>query len=397
MGAAAGIADSLDDLPGDASRSSMSWHLIGWAACNMAGLSVALCIPLWIAEFPARVGLGSWSGGAAASLELLSAVLANILWSAFMPRYPMRWLAAGLAAVLALAQQLASFSLPAVAFSGLALAGLCAGSLLAIFNKQVANTDRPHRGFATLAFLQVLFQVTVFVTAPRLQAWLGPNILFTFLTVVDLLGCALIIFLPRGRRVLNVVAIPLSASGVSVPGMLGLFGLATLLMGSEVLTAYIVRLGQPLSLTRLQVSGILAMANAVGFGGTPHAGVLPAKAGFARLITVSLLVIALLDTAIGLARTPVLFAIAFVIIQTSLVFAVPRIISYLAILDSTGRSAGMSPASILIGAALGPILGSFIGAPSVMEWVPYTASASTLIAMVLFFVIPVVRKRYQRE
>jgi predicted MFS family arabinose efflux permease len=131
--------------------------------------------------------------------------------------------------------------------------------------------------------------------------------------------------------------------------------------------------------------------------GTVLAGVLPAKAGFARLITVSLLVIALLDTAIGLARTPVLFAIAFVIIQTSLVFAVPRIISYLAILDSTGRSAGMSPASILIGAALGPILGSFIGAPSVMEWVPYTASASTLIAMVLFFVIPVVRKRYQRE
>ena len=390
---AAGVADGVIDQGRDANAPTISFNLIGWAACNSTGLSVALSIPLWIPDFPARVGLGPWSGGAAATTELAAATLANILWSAFVPRYPPRWVAAALALILALAQQAAASSLPMAAFGGLAVAGLGAGSLLAIFNKQVAHTDTPHRGFAILAFLHVVFQVLFFVAAPRLQARYGPNILFNFLSVVDLIGCFLTVFLPRGRRFSASAAIIRPTGGISVLGLLGLIGLAVLLMGHEALSAYLVRLGQPLNLTRLQVGSIFALASAVGLGGTVLAGILPAKAGYARLIVAAILGVALLDASMSVVRSPVLFAAAFVMIQTFLVFSAPRIFSYLAVLDRTGRTAGMSPASLLVGSALGPILASAVGAPRVIEWVPLAACASSAISLLIFVLIGATRKR----
>jgi predicted MFS family arabinose efflux permease len=388
-GAQVGDLAGADNSVGYASSSNS--NLIGWAAANSIGLSVALSVPLWIGDFAGRFGLPPWAGGVAATVEMGMAATANILWAALSPRYPSRWLVAGLVLAVALAQQLVALDHFALASVGLIVAGLASGSLLAVLNRQVALSHAPHRGYAILSFLHVGYGVALYLVAPRLQAQFGHVFLFQLLSIIALAGAPLMWFLPAGRR--HSPMMRRTEARVSLFGVIGLVGLASIMVGHEAIAAYMVRLGEPLHLSRIDVSGIMASASAIGLCGPLLAGLLPARFGYARLIGPSLAAMALLDISLHYAASQFWFAACFVSLQTLLVFAVPRILGYLAVLDESGRSGGMGPASLLIGSSLGPVLGNLVGAPVEVEGVPFAAAVMAILACLMITAVAIRRRR----
>ena len=389
----AGIPDDADAITMPSGHND-SWrsHLLAWAVANSVGLSVALAVPLWIGDFPGRVGLPPQTAGVAATVELMAAAAANILWALFSPRYPRRVVVACLSLGIGGASQLAASHTAIAAFAGLLIAGACSGCLLAVLNKQVAASSAPHHVYAALTFLHVSFGVFFFLAAPRIQAHFGISSLFQFLSGLAVLGAPFMTLLPSRPNALIAEARPRHA-GFSVLGLIGLLALAILFMAGEAITAYVALLGQPLGLDRIQSSGVLALASAVGLAGAVLAGVLPARIGYALPICVTIAGMAAVDTVLFLTRDAMVFATDIVTLQILLVFATPRILGYLALIDPSGRSAGMGPAALLTGSSFGPLLAGLAGAPARVGDVPLASAACAVCAALLILIVGAARGR----
>jgi len=343
------------------------------AACNSLGYSVSLAVPFWVVDLPTRLHLPPWWGGVAASLELLSAALANVAAAAFLARAPLRASAAVAVGVLILGSFLAAADATPLAFLGLALIGSASGTLLAVANRCAARARSADRIYAVLAGLHLLYGVLFFLIVPALQLRFGPDSIFVILAVIAALFAPGILGLPResapvAQRAGGSQVFPLRAA-------LALLALALLFVGQEGVLAYIIPLGAARGLDRLQVAHLLAFASGLSFLAPVAAAFLAGRVRYAPALAVAALLIVADMVMIWRIDHAAAFCAGVLSLQWLVLFCVPFCFAYLSRLDDAGRGAAMGPAMILFGAAFGPALGGWVASAA---GPPAVAAASAI-------------------
>lgn len=352
---------------------------------HCAGMVDLVALPVWMGALIAHHQLDPQRAGALVTLFLAGAVVASVLCAPRFGRLPARALAAGGFAVSAAAFALLART-PASAWGAMAalhaLAGVAAGTALSMTHGSLGRGANPHRLFACAGLALGLFALAFMAGVPALVAARGAPAFFTVLAGVMAVAAAVALLL-----------FPSAAGGPSAAAMRtplpaavwrGMLGISAMALVQAMMFSFIERIGMDRGFGQAQVHGVLV---AVGLVNLLPAGLavllekrLPAQA--------VLLAGPVLQAAIAIAIThsasfgPYAFAVsvcAFVIIFThTFVFGL------LARLDPSGRAVSATPAMVMTGAALGPVLGGTL----VNAWgypaLGLTAAAAAGLAFVFF-------------
>lgn len=328
---------------------------------HCVGLLDLTALPLWIAALVQHHGFDAQQAGALVTVFLIGGVLASM---AVAPRFDRlasgRWGATlGFAVAALVFYRMAG----AQGFGEMALlhgvGGLSIGLALSMTHGTVARSANPHRLYAICGSVQGVFAVSVMATVPALMGQLGPRVLFEVfagVTVVGVLAAALAFPPP------NPVAAPLQPAGgkrAPIPRAVwgGVLGLALMSMAQSMTFAFLERSGADRGFGPAQVGLVLLALGIVNLLASPAAVLLERRLPVRSVLLVGPVLQALLAATLFMSTAYLPYAAAASMFVAVILFVHPFGFGLLARLDPSGRILAATPAMMMTGAALGPVLG----------------------------------------
>ena len=327
---------------------------------HCAGMLDLVALPVWVGA--ALIGwfkLDPQQAGLLASLFLGGQVVSSVLLAPRFGRIPAR-----LAAVAGFAVAGRSFfgvsqtdAYPLMAllhFTG----GLGAGCALSVTHGSMGRTANPHRLFALAGFSLALFGIFILGGGSKLVEAQGGAALFM------LFGALMLVAV-----VVSALAFPRLNSGAEVQaGVLprlppyvwfGMFGMGLMALGQATMFSFVERIGTDRGYGAA-VTGVLIGAGIVNLVPGPLAGWLQHRLRAENVVVAGPLLHAAAVFAITHTDSfPVYAALVATLIALT-VFTHTFLFGLLARLDPTGRAVAATPAMLMIGAAIGPVLGGTV-------------------------------------
>ncbi len=328
---------------------------------HCVGLLDLTALPLWIAALVQHHRFDPQQAGALVTLFLIGGVLASALLA---PRFDRlshgRWIAcAGFtvaAVVFYLTASASGFGQMAVLHG---IGGLAIGTALSMTHGTVARSAHPHRLYAICGIAQGVFAIAVMATVPALMAKLGPTFVFEVFAAVTLLGSVATALMfpppnpiaasaraPDGRR----APIPRAVWG-------GVFGLALMSMAQSMTFAFMERSGADRGFSAAQVGLVLLALGIVNLFASPAAVLLERRLPARGVLLAGPPAQAVLAATLFMSTTYLPYAVAASMFVAVILFVHPFGFGLLARLDPSGRILAATPAMMMTGAALGPVLG----------------------------------------
>lgn len=332
--------------------------LVALMVAHCAGMVDLVGLPVWVGTLVSRYSLDPQQAGALVTLFLAGAVASSLF---FAPRF--NRIRARLAAPI-------GYALAALAFFGLsttndfstmaalhAVAGLAAGCGLSFTHGTIGRSANPHRLFAIVGVALGFFGIAFFVATPQLVARLGGPAFFMVLGGVMAVAAAV-----------GALAFPEADAEKyqQQPGVLTkinpavwfvVFGVACMGLLQAMLFSFIERIGSDRGFGFAAVSGVLI---AIGFVNLLPS---PLAAFFQRRLSATRVLMAgpVLQAVIALVITNSLvfwpYAVATALLASVIIFVHNFAFGLLAELDPSGRALAATPAMLMTGAAIGPVLG----------------------------------------
>lgn len=324
---------------------------------HCAGMVDMVSLPIWMGTLIGWYGLDPQRAGLLVSLFLTGQVISSLVLAPMFTRVPARTTAvAGFA--------IAMLSFLGVSQSGhypsmLALhlvGGLGAGCALSVTHGTVGCSANPHSLFAAASFALATFGLFVLGGGTKLVAVQGGAALFMLFAAVMLVAL-----------LVAAVAFPGLATGTQaqriVPSALprqvwfGMAGMSLFAVGQSAIFSFVERIGMDRGYGADAVSLALFAVGLIALLAPPLAG------GLQHRLRAEAVVVAgpLLHAAITLGLVRFTGLVPYVV-MTSLLLAATLFIhiflfGLLTRLDPTGRAVAATPAMLMIGAAVGPVLG----------------------------------------
>ncbi|MHA4871865.1 MFS transporter [Duganella sp. PWIR1] len=329
-------------------------------AGHCAGMLDLVALPVWVgASLVGWFHLDPQQAGLLATLFLGGEVLSSMLLAPRFGRVPARLVAVcgySVAALAFLALSVVGGNYPAMAALHL-LGGIGAGCALTMVHGTMGRSARPHRMFAYAGFTLACFGIVVLGSGPAILAAAGGHALFLvfagIMTIAALL--AALAFPPpkvQAARKAGDGEAPLS------PRIwFGMAGMGVFCMAQSMIFPFVERIGVDRGYSIALVSSVLM---AIGFSNllpTPLAAALERRIRAESAIFFGVLlhaVIILIITQLPDARS---YAVGVAVISTPLLFVHTFLFGLLARLDPSGRSVAATPAMVMIGSTIGPVLG----------------------------------------
>lgn len=324
---------------------------------HCAGMVDLVALPVWIGVLISGFGLDSQQAGGLATLFLIGAVCASAVVAPRSRRLPAR-------AVVTVGFAVAASAFGAIGlvdnFPSMALlhlvAGVAAGTALSLTHAAIGCSSNPHRLFASAGFALGVFAVLFMGSVPQLVASVGaPALFWAFAGIMALAACVAALGFPqtgpRQRAVTDAHgALPRAvwrvAAGVSCMGLV-----------QAMLFAFVERIGADRGYGMAAVSSVLIALAFVNLVPAPLAAFLQKRIKPRTVLVCGPLVqaaLALLMTQ-SLAFAP--YAVAAMCFAAVMIFTHTFAFGLLAALDPTGRAVAATPAMVMAGAAVGPIVG----------------------------------------
>lgn len=349
---------------------------------HCAGMVDLVALPVWMGALIAHHQLDPQRAGALVTLFLAGAVAASVLCAPRFGHLPARVVASAGFAVSALAFALLTQT-PANAWGTMAalhaLGGVAAGAALSMTHGTLGRGANPHQLFAYAGLALGLFALAFMVMVPPLVAGRGAAVFFAVLAGIMAVAAAVAtLAFPRLARGSATVAARAPLPAAVWRGVLGISSMAVV---QAMMFSFVERIGMDRGFAQAQVHGVLVAAGLVNLLPAALAALLEKRLP-ARSV---LLAGPVLQAAIAIAIThsmgfgPYAFAVsacAFVMIFThTFVFGL------LARLDPSGRAVSATPAMVMTGAAVGPVLGGTL----VNAWgYPALGLAAAAVAVLAF-------------
>lgn len=356
---------------------------------HCAGMVDLVALPVWVGTLVAQYRFDAQQAGMLASLFLGGAVLASIALASRFDRLNGRLVATlgfGLAALgFGVAAGASDFATLAVLH---ALSGMASGAALSATHGTIARSARPHRLFAIVGMALAVFGIAFMGATPPLVAQLGGPVLFQVfggVMVVAALAAAL------AFPVADAVRTPVQSGGrAPLPAVVwcGIVGIACMGLVQAMTFSFLERVGSDRGFGAAAVTGVLVALGIVNFAPPALAALLEKRLDARRVLLGGAALQALLVCVIMLSTQFIAYALAASVFAAVMIFTHTFAFGLLARLDPSGRALAATPAMLMTGAAIGPVLGGTLVKSFGYGSLAIAATAIAVVALLCFSRLP---------
>lgn len=345
-------------------RTRLFGHLALMVA-HCAGMVDLVALPVWVGTLIQHYQFAPQQAGGLATLFLAGAVVASLVLAPRFGRLSNRAVAACGFAVSALAFLGASMRTDFAAMAALhGLAGLAAGSALSVTHGTIARGTNPHRGFAVVGMALGVFAIAFFAIVPPLVAAMGGGALFGVFAGVMAVGSVVsaLAFPQISRTPLvtpDMVLTTTKAGRTALPRVVwfGIVGLGCMGLVQAMTFSFLERVGSDRGFGLAAVTGVLVALGIVNLFPAALAALLEKRWPARTVLLVGPMLQALLVLVIMGSTAFAPYAVAASVFAAVMIFTHTFAFGLMARLEPSGRAMAATPAMVMIGAAIGPVLG----------------------------------------
>lgn len=328
---------------------------------HCAGMVDLVALPVWVGTLVSFYKFDTQQAGLLVTLFLAGAVIASVLLAPRFDRLSGRLVATvgfGISATaLLLGASASEFTTLALVH---AVAGFAAGSALSVTHGTIARCANPHRTFAIVNFALGVFAVVFLGATAKLIAVTAGASLFLVLSAVMAIG-ALVAFVAfpavppaRGRGISSVAAEPARSTtavwaAVMVICLMGLMQSMTF--------AFLERVGAHSGYSAAMIMGVFVVLGFVNLLPAPIAAWLETRISARKVMLAGPVLQALVCAFIMNSTTFGVYSSAASVFASIILFTHTFAFGLVAKIEPTGRALAATPAMLMTGAAIGPILG----------------------------------------
>ncbi len=334
---------------------------IALMVAHCAGMLDMVALPVWVGTLVSRYGFDPQQAGLLVTLFLGGVVLASLLLAPRLPRLPRRAVATlgFLACALGFGVAAASTGFAALALVH-ALCGLATGASLSVTHGTIALSARPHRLFAIVNAALGVVAVFYLGITPQIVAKAGGPALFVVFGAVMALAALVCLFaFPSGGAVPSQAAHAAAAAPARFarPVWFGIAGVALMAVVQAMTFSFVERVGSERGFAAEAITGVLITLGFVNLLPAPLAALFERRLPARSVLLCAPLVQAALAATVMNATVFVVYGAAASFIVAVVVFSHTFAFGLLARLEPTGRALSATPAMLMTGATIGPVLG----------------------------------------
>ena len=332
---------------------------------HCAGMLDMVALPVWIGALVGHYALDPQQAGLVVTLFLGGVVLASLVLAPRFGRVSTRAVAtlsfAACAIGFGLASQVTDFMPLAVIHL---LCGLAVGAALSVTHGTIALSARPHRLFAIVNTALGVSAIFYLGATPQIVGRFGGASLFIVFGAVMLVA-ALVSLLafpsadaaqPGAQGVADTAAARPSA-GFGAVVWFGIAGVALLALVQAMTFSFVERIGVDRGFGVQAVAAVLIALGIVNLLPAPLAAVLERRVPARGVLLCAPVCQAALALTITHSPVYVAYAATSAVFVAVVVFAHTFAFGLLARLEPTGRAMSATPAMLMTGDAIGPVLG----------------------------------------
>lgn len=363
---------------------------------HCAGMVDLVALPVWVGTLISRYGFDPQQAGGLATLFLLGVVLASVVLAPQFHRLPGRWVASLGFGVSALGFW---FAAGATAFAELAVlhavSGVATGASLSVTHGTIARSRNPHRLFAIVGIALGAFAIAFLATTPQAIASVGGPALFMAFAGVMSVGAlaALLAFpAPEPKAAVSDGLPRTKPTPLQAAVWFGIAGIACMTVVQAMTFSFLERVGVERGFESQAINGVLIALGLVNLLPAALAALLEKRWPARNVLLVGPVVQAVLSGTIMLSPLFGLYAVAASVFAAVLIFTHTFAFGLLAQLDPSGRALAATPAMLMLGSAIGPVLGGTLVKVSGYGTLAVTAGCVAVLAVFCFSRLPVARQ-----
>jgi predicted MFS family arabinose efflux permease len=334
--------------------------VLGTAAlmvAHCAGMVDLVALPVWVGTLIGVYHLDPQQAGLLATLFLAGAVVSSLFFSPRLNRLPARVASTfgfGVAA-LAFLGMVSIDSYPAMAVLH-GVAGVAVGCALSFTHGTIGQSRNPHRLFAIAGLALGVFAIAYVAITPGLIALHGGPALFrVFAGVMGAAALACAMAFPSLRARQHVAAAGETRFERAV--WRGMVGVGCMALTQAMLFSFVQRIGLDRGFGLTAVTSTLIALGVVNLFPAPLAGLLERRVPAHRVVQAGPVAQAALALVITQSAAFAPYAAATSVFAAVMIFTHTFAFGLLARMDASGRAVAATPAMLMTGAAIGPVLG----------------------------------------
>lgn len=362
------------------------------AVAHCAGLVDMVALPVWVGALIQHYRFDPQQAGLVVTLFLVGAVLASIVIAPLFHRLTSgRWLAAlGFACAAFAFGALAGTAEIGTMAAFHALGGVGIGMALSMTHGTVARSANPHRLFAMCGVALGVFALVFMGVVPPIIANAGGPVLFKVFTGVMAIGAVVSLLLfPAADAARSAPDAADGQRGHSSRGVWGgVIGLCCMAVVQGMAFGFLERVGADRGFGVERVTGVLVALGAVNLFPTALAAFLEKRWSARSVLLGGPVLQALLVATVFTSPSFMPYAMAASLFVGVLLFTHVFGFGLLARLETTGRVLAATPAMMMTGVAIGPVLGGTLVKFSGYQAIGIAALVLGVIAVLAFMQLP---------
>ena len=342
--------------------STESWPgRIALMLAHCAGMVDLVALPVWVGALIAQYHFTPPQAGGLATLFLVGAVLSSLFFAPRFNRIDSRTAAIAGFGAACLAFLGAAFASDFAALAALHfVAGASVGCALSFTHGTIARSANPHRLFAIVGMALGVFAIVFLGTTPNLIAAFGGPVLFrTFSVIMVVAAVGALVSFPTATAHRDEDLID-EVTHLRPAVWFGVAGISCMALTQAMMFSFLERIGIDRGFGREAVTGVLIALGFVNLFPAPLAAFLENRVSPRAVLFVGPICQALIALAISFSGGFLAFAAPAVFFAAVMIFTHTFAFGVLAKLDPTARALAGTPAMLMIGAAIGPILGGVL-------------------------------------
>lgn len=336
-------------------------------AAHVAGMIDLVALPVWVNTLIEHYHFDAQRAGALATVYLACAVLCSACIAPAFARLPGRLSSSAGFAIAAcgflIASQASTFSAMLWAH---AIAGIGIGCGLSVAHGEIGKTANPHRMFALSHLALAIFGVAYFAAVPPLVVAHGGAVLFrVFVGLSVVAALALGLAWPASRHGGEASHHGVRASAPRrAPLARGcwsaIVGIVLMAINQAMVFGFVQRIGLARGFGNAHVNGVLVAVGLVNLLPPILAALLQRRLDARNVAIAGPIAQAALALTISHTTSFVPYAIATSLWVFAMIFTHTFLFGLLAKLDTSGRAVAYTPAMLMAGSAVGPVLGGVL-------------------------------------
>lgn len=324
---------------------------------HCAGMVDLVALPVWVGALIAQYKFAPQQAGGLATLFLIGAVLSSLFFAPRLNRMNARLAVIGGFALAALAFFAAAWvtEFPTLAVLH-ALAGASAACGLSFTHGTIARSANPHRLFAIVGMALGVFAIVFLGATPNLITALGGRALFAVFSAVMAVA-AIVAAITYPSSVGRDESLVADVSHLSRAVWFGVAGVSCMALTQAMMFSFIERIGADKGFGTEAVTGVLIALGLVNLLPAPLAAVLERKLSARTVLLAGPVCQAIIAVTITFGSSFLAYAIPTALFAAVMIFTHTFAFGLLSRLDPTARALAGTPAMLMIGAAVGPVLG----------------------------------------